>query len=216
MSFAFSSALADTVECTVTIRDNTADNGGGGGLGAGIIHYNMSLSPGIPQKLGLSIGDNVAFTVAGEVHTLRISYIAMDSAELTISSDPIKVVLKIGDIKHFDLNKDGIDDLEIELISTAENSATLILMSLSNIIEVVVTPSAQLSEPVEHIAQEQVQPEANNAITGSLIAIPEIPLSIDTLVLIIMGIVLMVTVFIARRAIPCAKNKCVKPRRLWR
>ena len=52
-----------------------------------------------------------------------------------------------------------------------------------------------------------------DAVTGSAISLPAVPLSMGLWVLVIMAIVFMITVFIARRAIPCAKNKCVKQRR---
>ena len=57
----------------------------------------------------------VKFNIDEEVHTLKVDSITDNSVSLTIQSNPIKVDLKIGEEKKFDLNNDGFYDIKIKL-----------------------------------------------------------------------------------------------------
>ncbi len=57
----------------------------------------------------------VKFILNNEEHTLKIDSIRNNSVNLIIQSNPIKVNIKIGEEKKFDLDDDGFFDMQVEL-----------------------------------------------------------------------------------------------------
>tara|TARA_Y100000310_G_scaffold284012_1_gene306403 strand:- start:596 stop:2548 length:1953 start_codon:yes stop_codon:yes gene_type:complete len=87
------------------------------------VFFFISLSPKLISEEDFSQGTNfdlkenkeVKFNLDEEVHTLKVDSITDNSVSLTIQSNPIKVDLKIGEEKKFDLNNDGFYDIKIKL-----------------------------------------------------------------------------------------------------
>jgi hypothetical protein len=86
------------------------------------------LMEGVALEVGES--DAVNFDFDEEKHGMVISFVGDDSVELTISSDPINLTLKINEVKEVDLNNDRINDIRIKLISIVEGKATIALQKI--------------------------------------------------------------------------------------
>lgn len=65
--------------------------------------------------LELGENKNVKFSSGNEDHSISIDFLGTDSVELTISSDPIKLKLKINEIQEVDIDGDNITDLLVKI-----------------------------------------------------------------------------------------------------
>jgi hypothetical protein len=81
------------------------------------------LIEGVAVEVGES--DVVKFNLNEEKHGMMINFVGDDSVDLTISSEPINISLKINEIKEVDLNNDGAFDIKIKLVSIIEGKATI-------------------------------------------------------------------------------------------
>jgi len=88
---------------------------------------------GTSHDVTLSFGGIATFTSNGEAHSVRISGIFDSTVEITISSNPIKATFKLGETKQFDTNSNGLNDLEITLLSKTNTTANLRIKVLSEI-----------------------------------------------------------------------------------
>ncbi|MCU0642245.1 MAG: hypothetical protein MUF61_01535, partial [archaeon] len=110
--------------------DGTIDNGcggGGGGHGPVVIILKDEIFEAGFQKQA-AVNSQFKFNVAGGVHTLKITSIRADGIQevtVLISSEPIKVTLKVGDKKEVDVNGDGKADVLVELLGIIGDLADL-------------------------------------------------------------------------------------------
>ena len=82
------------------------------------------------QVTGL-LGEIKKFALeGGATHTLEILLVFSSSIKLTISSDPINVTLNTGNSVEVDINGDGIEDIEITLISIIDGKTILDIEAL--------------------------------------------------------------------------------------
>lgn len=87
------------------------------------VFFFMSFSPKSISEEDFSQGTNldlkenkeVKFNLDEEVHTIKVDSVTDNSVSLTIQSNPIKVDLRIGEEKKFDLDNDGFYDIKIKL-----------------------------------------------------------------------------------------------------
>ncbi|MFH1503460.1 MAG: hypothetical protein ABIE36_02280 [Candidatus Diapherotrites archaeon] len=79
------------------------------------------------QGSSVQIGTNnsVKLKFGDEDHNIKINFVGLDSVDLTISSDPIHLNLKINEVREIDLDNDGIADLKIKLVSITNGKATI-------------------------------------------------------------------------------------------
>jgi parallel beta-helix repeat protein len=105
--------------------------GGAGGTSPATILNLGAILPGTYKDAGLGFGDSAIFISYGNQHTIRASGIFGDTGELEISSDTFRADFKVGDTKQYDTNGNGINDLEITLLSKTDNSVTLRVKVLS-------------------------------------------------------------------------------------
>jgi hypothetical protein len=70
------------------------------------------------NSVKLNIGDE-------EEHSLIVDFVGLDSVEITIRSDPIKIKLSVNEVKEVDLNGDGIADLRVKLVGIDEGRAKI-------------------------------------------------------------------------------------------
>src|SRR3989344_8866639 len=126
-----------TFAVTRTTTSSTTSTGGGGGGGT----VSVSVLTGQTRDLGAIAeggegiinayqASTVTFTVttSGGGATISSHSIEFDevnyiegTATVIISSDPITLTLNVGDVKNVDLDNDGTDDLEVNLVSIDEN-----------------------------------------------------------------------------------------------
>ena len=121
--------------------------GGGGGGGAPIPErYTLETVKEFEEhkEIALSLSKNaeisvtVTTSVSTESHKIVISDInkALGIVTLTISSTPFNVILRIGETREVDINKDGFVDLSIILKSITGDKADLVFKKLATPISV--------------------------------------------------------------------------------
>lgn len=125
---------------TVTAPAITTSNNGGGGGGGGtsfktyVINKEQA-SGGYTNKL--SKNDRIRFTFfdenAGE-HTLIMQEISLNSVSLIIQSNPIRIILGIGQSAKLNLTSDIYYDLYVKLNSITDNKADLTIQTINELI----------------------------------------------------------------------------------
>ncbi len=90
------------------------------------------LSEGTTVELGED--KDVKFKVGDDEHHILIDFVGLDFVDITIQSEPIKVTLKINEVKKFDLDNDGIYDLRIKLVNIKDGKAFLYIRETDEVI----------------------------------------------------------------------------------
>ncbi|MFA5856149.1 MAG: S8 family serine peptidase [Candidatus Pacearchaeota archaeon] len=114
----------------LVIQNTPAPSGGGGGGGGGgtsiktfTINYSEGKN-GYIQDLGNN--DRIKFELKEkENHYLTIKSVNNDFANITISSEPINFILKIGESRKLNVNSTGVYDLMVTLDSITNNKAKI-------------------------------------------------------------------------------------------
>jgi hypothetical protein len=95
-------------------------------------------TPVIPEQdliSGLSLyfekGQSKKFELNNQEHKISVSAISGNSASIVIESQRIEAVLKVGEVKKFDLDADEVLDLRVRLKSIAYGKANLIVKKIS-------------------------------------------------------------------------------------
>jgi hypothetical protein len=93
----------------------------------------------------LGLGDSMTYMSEGVTHTIRVSGFFDDVVELEIQS-PVKIkeTLKVGETKLFDLNENGLVDLELKLLSKVNDT---IKLRIKPLFEVALPPPAPAIVP---------------------------------------------------------------------
>lgn len=132
-------------------------NGGGGNGGNGgtttivtptpeVKEFDIDFSTETTGTLEVKQGDVKTFSFQGAVkHSITTLTITSNSVTLLITSDPITIQIKTGETKQIDMNNDGIDDIEIKLISIIFGKAKFTITKL---------------EGADIVAQEELEKEA--------------------------------------------------------
>lgn len=80
-----------------------------------------------PEKFYLNQGDELNFVYNGENHKLVVNGIGETMASFTVFSEPNKFNLNLSEIKRIDLNNDGVEDIELEILFIGQEKETLSL-----------------------------------------------------------------------------------------
>jgi len=118
-----------TVHSFSVAAPDEGNNGGGGGTGlSSNITAEAILPPGQPKDLDLAFGNTFSYAASyspNAVHTIRLSGMFADYVELTITSEPVKVNLKLNETKDIDTNHNGENDIEVTLLVKTNTTAKL-------------------------------------------------------------------------------------------
>ena len=71
----------------------------------------------------LEESNDVKFKIGDTEHRISVNLIGLDSADVTLQSDPLRFTLEINEIRRFDLDGDGYYDLRIKLINIKDGKA---------------------------------------------------------------------------------------------
>ena len=130
---------------TVSVTSSSPSGGGGGGSSSstaptinkttsGILDiekFDVDFSKISEKNIEMKQGDVKTFSFNNEItHKISLLEITTESVKIIIESEPITLVLKIGETKQIDINEDNINDFEITLISTSNNKANISLKKL--------------------------------------------------------------------------------------
>ena len=110
---------------------------GGSSTGSSSSTYNINqeqVERGISKSL--KANDKIKFNVKNEEHSLKISTIFSNEVILIISSDPITLILKIGETRKVNLDNDEYYDLEVSLNSIKSSKADVSIKSINEKIPV--------------------------------------------------------------------------------
>ncbi len=125
---------SEIIEETVT-RTTTSGGGGGGGSSKRTYNFGELTSP---IQLSLIRNDEVIFYLGEKLHKINIVRVSEDYVEFTIKSDPIDVLLFIGQTKRLDINNDRIDDIYIKLNNIKSRKAELTIGRIKPKIKLIV------------------------------------------------------------------------------
>ncbi len=121
---------------TIVIQStNNGDSSSGGG-GTSSATYSPSveeLEQGYTNNFGEN--DKANIEINEEKHVLRINSVESDKANVTISSETINFLIKTGETKRFDLDKNSYYDLEIKLNQIENEKAGITIKSINIKIE---------------------------------------------------------------------------------
>lgn len=76
-------------------------------------------------SLTLGENDSIGFEFGSEDHGIKIDFVGIDSAGVTIFSEPISFILELNEAKYLDMDNDGIYDIKVKLISIENGVATV-------------------------------------------------------------------------------------------
>ena len=76
----------------------------------------------------------ISFEVDQEEHDIIVNSIGTDSVEITIQSDPITIILDVGESEKIDLDDDGVYDVRIKLISIENGKAKFYIRELDEVL----------------------------------------------------------------------------------
>jgi hypothetical protein len=108
-------------DCGACASEETG--GGAGGYVTPQSYYKLE-SSGTFEKT-VVVGDDISFDVGTISHHIKIISLTSESVTLEISSNPIKVLIPVGETKFFDLDSDGWYDVSIHVKSVSAGKAYL-------------------------------------------------------------------------------------------
>ena len=77
--------------------------------------------------LDVKENNSVKMIVGDEEHNIEIGFVGLDSVDIVINSEPIYATLKIGEVKKFDLNGDGLYDLRVKLLNIDNGKVKIVI-----------------------------------------------------------------------------------------
>lgn len=108
----------------------TSSGGGGGGGGSAITTLSESqLSSGVSKKL--NSGEKVNIIINNQNHSLQLNKILNNSVNLTIRSEPIVIIISLGEERKINLTSINYYDLYIKVENVTKNSAGITLKEIN-------------------------------------------------------------------------------------
>ena len=105
--------------------------GGGGSSGSSSSKENTLKEIDFSQEtLEIEKGETINFKINEKSHSIYLNDFSSSGANITLSSTPINFFLKFLEVKTFDLDENGIDDIKLSLYSIYSNSIVLNIENL--------------------------------------------------------------------------------------
>jgi len=124
-----------------------AGGGGGGAGGAGVTEtkvFDADFTKLSEKEFNRNEGTTVTFSLDGTVeHKITWTKVEANSVTLTIESTPMEVKLNVGESKDVDVTGDGINDVNVKLVSINENNGDVVVTKLAGAAETPSTPSGE-------------------------------------------------------------------------
>ncbi len=128
---------------------STTSSGGGGANVVSVIPAKELEEEGSSVNRTVRENAKIRFTLKEEVHTAKLESCDADSCDLVFESDPVRVVLNLGETEDIDLDADNVLDLKVKLLSiTAAGSAEIEFTKISKdaTLEIEVEESPDVNE----------------------------------------------------------------------
>ncbi len=127
----------NTINQTFSVDVPTpSPSGGGGGGGSStpapvLEEFDIDFSNVTSGSIEAKQGEIKTFSFNGQItHKITLIEVTTNSVKLIIESEPITLVLDVGETKQVDVNRDDINDLEIKLVSIISGKANILLEKL--------------------------------------------------------------------------------------
>jgi len=182
--------LTSYTECRGYVAPAGGDTGGGGGGGVETKVY----EPGEGQLEGgyykdLAEDDKILFDVKEETHELELVDLSSVRASYMIRSNPISLVLRVGEEKEVDVDKDGENDILVRVDRILSGRARTFVQYLA-----VEPPTGVISEEEREEKAEEEQPK--------IVFTPEVKevvkkVSYTLIILIVIGIIIFGAISLA-------------------
>jgi hypothetical protein len=72
--------------------------------------------------------------VKNNYHTITLNEVLESSVNITISSEPINFLLGVNENKEIDLDNDGVNDLNVSLVSISNNNAEIFVKEIKSLL----------------------------------------------------------------------------------
>ena len=149
-------ASSSSVSYTVSHALTGSSGGSGGGASAGatyVVREEQSVA-GFTKEM--SVSDRFKVTTSDNTpHTVTVSQITSDNKiKITIQSEPIEVLLGIGETKRVDVNNDRIYDISVTLHSINNGQAKVTVKTIHELIPQEETGA--VSEPITEEIKEEI------------------------------------------------------------
>jgi hypothetical protein len=153
----------------ITTPAPRTSSGGGGGGGSTIISLAESqLSSGVSKKF--NSGEKVNIKINNQNHSLQLNKILNNSVNLTIRSEPIVIIMSLGEERRVNLTSVEYYDLYIKVDNNTKNSAGITLKEINELISPIVNNTSKGKR--YDISENNTTPEEpNNILVYSGIAV---------------------------------------------
>ena len=112
------------------VAASSGSSGGGSGKVVAVIPKGeLEQEDGVTRKL--RVRGKVRFVVGDDVHTAELVSCTSSICNFVFESDPINVQLALGEGQNIDLDFDGKNDINVELVSVSANSADLKFLKIT-------------------------------------------------------------------------------------
>ncbi|MDD5178221.1 MAG: hypothetical protein PHT54_02990, partial [Candidatus Nanoarchaeia archaeon] len=142
---------------TATYVTSASSGGGGSGGGSGetTTTFDADLTVSEAATLTAAQGSARTFTFDGSTsHSIKVDKVEGTTVTFTISSTPVTVTMKVGDVKEVDLNGDGLNDIEVNVESIASSIVKYSIKKIEEGATALVEEEEAAAEPVT----EEVEP----------------------------------------------------------
>ena len=146
--------------------ESPSTSGGGGGSGGGYVRDGLTQGS---KTLVFNYGDVFQFNSKGYRHQAVILKVTKDSVKIRITSNPIELILLLGETKIVDIDGNGLDDFSVTLnsISKYGGSFTFTILDESIIVEEI-----PITTPIEEVITETEVIEEEPIVEASDVVLP--------------------------------------------
>ncbi|MBM3200005.1 hypothetical protein FJZ53_03625 [Candidatus Woesearchaeota archaeon] len=139
--------------------------GGGGGAGGAVSAFDIDFSIQRTRSLRTAEGTVNSLSFDGVTrHTIKVTKVSLDSATVTITSEPVTATIKVGETVTVDLNKDGIMDLGITLEGVTGTSADMVFEKLTGA-DVIAEEDTAASKQKFSLSKKEIRMEVTQGET---------------------------------------------------
>ena len=82
------------------------------------------------KTLDLKENRDIKFKIGDTQHKFSVNLVGLDSADMTLQSEPIEFTMGINDVRKFDLDGDGNYDIRIKLVSIEDRKAFVAIIKI--------------------------------------------------------------------------------------
>jgi hypothetical protein len=134
-----------TLSAASSSSSSSSSGGSSGGGATSTSTYTLNAAQSLDgTNKNLGIGDKINFVIGVANHVLNVTKVNSDSAEILIRSNPITLLLKIGESKKLSLSSTNYYDLYVKLESISGTRANITMKTIQELIPEGANESTQI------------------------------------------------------------------------